>query len=49
MMDIEPTDKDMTIQKNPAMEVARKLTDPHRSKRSASKRRSKVGVKAEKI
>ena len=47
-MEIESADKDLTVQKNFAMEVASKLTDPHRSMRFASRRRSMVEVKATK-
>ena len=48
-MEIESTDQDLTAQNNPAMEVARKLTYPQRSEKSVSRRRSTIGVKAEKI
>ena len=48
-MEIEPADQDMTVHKNPTMEVARKLTDPQRPKKSKSRRISTAGVKAANI
>ena len=48
-MEIESVDQYPTVQKNPAMDVVRNLIDLHRSERSMSRRRSMVGVKAEKI
>ena len=49
MVEIESTYQDLTMQKNPIMKFVRKLTDPRRSRRSTSRRRSTVGVKAENI
>ena len=49
MVEIESTYQDLMMQKNPITKVTRKLTDPQRSRRSASRRRSTVGVKVEKI
>ena len=37
MVEIDSVDQDLTIQKNPEMEVVRKLIDPQRSERLASK------------
>ena len=37
MIEMESTDKDLTVQKKPTTDVVRKLTDLQRSERSASK------------
>ena len=49
MVEIESIDKDLTIQKKPAMKFARDLTDLRRYVRSVTKRISTVRVKVANI
>ena len=48
-VEIEFADRDLTVQKKPTMKFVRKLTDPQRSERPTSKRRSTVRVKFARI